>query len=187
MSPKKNNKEKRKIKCWSAWVPTEFSLAFKCKALDTGSANVEERQSRNLRSSASNTTVSLSSTDACKYHIVKHIFSGGDQTFVLCSKYEVKQMNYFSQACSPVPALSMHPFLVVNHLDHQGRELFPWQMGRKGLPSSWDSGVQVISVRQRNTQWGSDRSAGLWAEWWVFSFCLIYSSKCLTYTFEARK
>uniref|UniRef100_A0A8C5J7K0 HECT-type E3 ubiquitin transferase n=1 Tax=Junco hyemalis TaxID=40217 RepID=A0A8C5J7K0_JUNHY len=26
--------------------------------------------------------------DACKYHIVKHIFSGGDQTFVLCSKYE---------------------------------------------------------------------------------------------------
>ncbi|OXB72100.1 UNVERIFIED_CONTAM: hypothetical protein H355_012400 [Colinus virginianus] len=26
--------------------------------------------------------------DACKYHIVKHIFSGGDQTFVLCSEYE---------------------------------------------------------------------------------------------------
>ncbi|XP_006867838.1 PREDICTED: probable E3 ubiquitin-protein ligase HERC3 [Chrysochloris asiatica] len=26
--------------------------------------------------------------DRCKYHIVKQIFSGGDQTFVLCSKYE---------------------------------------------------------------------------------------------------
>lgn len=36
----------------------------------------------------------LSSTDACKYHIVKHIFSGGDQTFVLCSEYEVKQIKY---------------------------------------------------------------------------------------------
>lgn len=29
-------------------------------------------------------------TDRFKYHIVKQIFSGGDQTFVLCSKYEVK-------------------------------------------------------------------------------------------------
>lgn len=29
-------------------------------------------------------------TDHFKYHIVKQIFSGGDQTFVLCSKYEVK-------------------------------------------------------------------------------------------------
>lgn len=28
-------------------------------------------------------------TDRFKYHIVKQIFSGGDQTFVLCSKYEV--------------------------------------------------------------------------------------------------
>lgn len=28
------------------------------------------------------------STDRFKYHIVKQIFSGGDQTFVLCSKYE---------------------------------------------------------------------------------------------------
>lgn len=27
-------------------------------------------------------------TDRFKYHIVKQIFSGGDQTFVLCSKYE---------------------------------------------------------------------------------------------------
>lgn len=29
-------------------------------------------------------------TDRFKYHIVKQIFSGGDQTFVLCSKYESK-------------------------------------------------------------------------------------------------
>ncbi|XP_056659298.1 probable E3 ubiquitin-protein ligase HERC3 isoform X9 [Monodelphis domestica] len=29
-----------------------------------------------------------SRADSFKYHIVKHIFSGGDQTFVLCSKYE---------------------------------------------------------------------------------------------------
>uniref|UniRef100_A0A670K307 HECT and RLD domain containing E3 ubiquitin protein ligase 3 n=1 Tax=Podarcis muralis TaxID=64176 RepID=A0A670K307_PODMU len=30
-------------------------------------------------------------SDACKYYIVKHIFSGGDQTFVLCSETEVNR------------------------------------------------------------------------------------------------
>ncbi|XP_075785691.1 putative E3 ubiquitin-protein ligase HERC3 isoform X5 [Pelodiscus sinensis] len=30
----------------------------------------------------------LGRADAFKYHIVKHIFCGGDRTFVLCSKYE---------------------------------------------------------------------------------------------------
>lgn len=29
-------------------------------------------------------------TDRFKYRIVKQIFSGGDQTFVLCSTFEVK-------------------------------------------------------------------------------------------------
>jgi len=33
--------------------------------------------------------------DRFKYHIVKQIFSGGDQTFVLCSKYEVKNSSYY--------------------------------------------------------------------------------------------
>uniref|UniRef100_A0A8C4JDQ7 HECT-type E3 ubiquitin transferase n=1 Tax=Dromaius novaehollandiae TaxID=8790 RepID=A0A8C4JDQ7_DRONO len=43
--------------------------------------------------------------DACKYHIVKHIFSGGDQTFVLCSKYEIlKSFESFL-----IPQLSSSP------------------------------------------------------------------------------
>ncbi|XP_030879469.1 probable E3 ubiquitin-protein ligase HERC3 [Leptonychotes weddellii] len=35
-----------------------------------------------------NTLLKIFLTDRFKYHIVKQIFSGGDQTFVLCSKYE---------------------------------------------------------------------------------------------------
>lgn len=57
----------------------------------------------------------LSPTDACKYHIVKHIFSGGDQTFVLCSKYEVNQMKYLFKS-SPLSQYSQHSFCFCSNL-----------------------------------------------------------------------
>lgn len=57
----------------------------------------------------------LSPTDACKYHIVKHIFSGGDQTFVLCSKYEVNQMKYLFKS-SPLSQHSQHSFCFCSNL-----------------------------------------------------------------------
>ncbi|KAJ6655415.1 hypothetical protein lerEdw1_005412 [Lerista edwardsae] len=63
--------------------------------------------------------------DACKYYIVKHIFSGGDQTFVLCSEMEISNYHHLC------------PVFLSHHAEQRGCAdsvlgcLLEWELPRK--------------------------------------------------------
>ncbi|XP_054845554.1 probable E3 ubiquitin-protein ligase HERC3 isoform X1 [Eublepharis macularius] len=80
----------------------------------------------------------LGTTDPCKYYIVKHIFSGGDQTFVLCSESK-----------NSVPA---DDFRAVNQSDYtcsindEMIDMWRHKLSEKSNPNSVNSEiVQILS------------------------------------------